>query len=100
MTAWRWMNRKGVQRKPSTRTLITAIAIFSLMTQTGFAFAQSPGTEQAATVRGDAAMSALFGHVKDMPVRFLLARFIATDDKVNITIARCRWSAAGCGRNS
>src|SRR5438552_11770837 len=54
VTAWRWMNRKGVQRKPSTRTLITAIAIFSLMTQTGFAFAQSPGTEQAATVRVDA----------------------------------------------
>ena len=54
MTALRWMNRKGVQRKPSTRTLITAIAIFSLMTQTGFAFAQSPGTGQAATVRVDA----------------------------------------------
>jgi hypothetical protein len=43
-----------VERKPATRTLITAIAIFSFMAQTGFAFAQSPGTGQVATVRVDA----------------------------------------------
>src|ERR1700724_1125607 len=54
VTALRSMKRKAVERKPATRTLITAIAIFSSMAQTGLAVAQSPGTGQAATVRVDA----------------------------------------------
>jgi hypothetical protein len=48
------MNRKVVERKPATRTLVTAIAISSVMAQSGFAFAQSVGPAQAATVRVDA----------------------------------------------
>src|SRR3979411_2063835 len=53
VTALRWMNRKVVERKP-TRTLITAIEVFSFMGHTGFASAQSLGPAQAATVRVDA----------------------------------------------
>src|SRR5260370_20198943 len=54
VTALRSMHRREVEPKPAPRMLITAIAIFSFMAQTGFAFAQSAGTGQAATVRVDA----------------------------------------------
>ncbi len=54
MTALRWINRNVVERKPATRRLTRAIAIFLFMARTGSAFAQSPGTGQAATVRVDA----------------------------------------------
>src|SRR5260370_603689 len=54
VTALRSMHRREVEPKPAPRMLITAIAIFSFMAQTGFTFAQSAGTGQAATVRVDA----------------------------------------------
>src|SRR6202022_3454650 len=54
VTALRWMNRRVVEPNPAPRGLITAMALFLLRGQTGFAFAQSPGKGQAATVRVDA----------------------------------------------